>query len=63
MVAADLILELAVVLMIFVVILTIPRMMGADRESVAMLNRQQVIHHAHPRGEQRHAGSPVKHAA
>jgi hypothetical protein len=49
MVTADLVLELAVVLLIFVVILAIPRLLVADRESLAALHRQQVIRqHARP---------------
>ncbi len=79
MITADLVLELAVVLLIFVVILAIPRVLVADRESLAALrreqHREQAIHrrlHAHPRvrsihahrhDEHRHAAPPVKHAA
>ena len=73
MVTADLVLELAVVLLIFVLILAIPRMLVADRESLAALHRQQVIHrHAQPHarvrsihqhGWQQHAAPPMRHAA
>ena len=45
MVTADLILELAVVLTVFVVLLAIPRMLAADKESRAALRRQQALHH------------------
>ena len=74
MVTADLILDLAIAVTIFVVILAIPRMMGADRESLAALHRLQLIDHrqrqvprpfmhARSRGERRHAGLLEKHAA
>lgn len=70
MVTGDLVLELAAVLVIFVVALALPRMLAADRQSLAALHRQQGLRrhvqspgrvqsiHAHP-----HGASPMRHPA
>ena len=70
---ADLVLELAMVLVIVVVLRAIPRMRAADQETLAALHRRQAAHHqqtvrpidAHQLpDEQRHAKqAPERHAA
>ena len=76
MVTADMVLLSAVVLVVVVALLAIPRMMRADEETLAALHRQQAMHqhlpthsqveaiHALPHDEHRHAEPRhVKHAA
>lgn len=69
---ADVVLYLAVVLVIVIVLLAIPRARVADEETLAALHRQQAAHHQHhaqslhmqPHGGQGHAQPPdVPHAA
>jgi hypothetical protein len=50
MVTADLVLELGIVLAVLLVLLEIPRIIRADRESMAAAHRHPIRHHPRPPG-------------